>query len=104
MPATSSDHRRLDQRSISLHRAIAELIQRDPGVVMRALANLQRWERTSPGPWIPQWRALLLGPRDKLLRILVEDSEDAARLRQSSPFAGALPLDERRRIYESHAA
>jgi hypothetical protein len=99
-----SDHHRLDQRSLALHRAVSDIIRRDPAVVERALGNLARWETTSPGPWIEAWRALLLGSRDELLAFLVERSERADRLRQSSPFAGVLSPLERRRIYESYAA
>jgi hypothetical protein len=33
---------------------------------------------------------------------LVDDSENARRLRQSTPFAGILTQEERRRILEKH--
>lgn len=100
----SNDHRRLDQRSLALHLAVAERIGRDSTIIDRALRNLARWETSAPGPWIPEWRILLQGPRNELLEFMVERSERADRLRQSSPFAGVLSPLERRRIYESHAA
>lgn len=99
-----SDHRRLDQRSLALHSAVADVIRRNPHAIARALSNLARWEKTLDGSWIGEWRALLLGPRDALLSFLTERSERADQLRQSSPFTGVLSATERKRIYESHAA
>ena len=95
-----SDHRRLDRRSLALHEAVADAIRRDPAVIDRALDNLSRWEMTVSGSWIDEWRVLLRGSRDALLAFLVEQSERADRLRQSSPFTGVLSDDERRRIIE----
>lgn len=100
----SNDHRRLDQRSLAMHQAVVEKIRRDPAIIEQALRNLARWETSAPGPWIKEWRSLLQGSRDELLGFMVEQSERADRLRQSSPFAGALSPLERRRIHESHAA
>ena len=102
--AAQSDHQRLDQRSIALHAAVRDLVVAKPEVINIALANLDHWEQSSPGPWIDAWRELLLGPRRRLLELLVEDSQQAQWLRQSSPFAGVLDQATRRRIYESHAA
>jgi hypothetical protein len=99
-----SDHRRLDERSLALHGAVADAIRRDPAAINRALSNLARWEKTLDGSWIAEWRTLLLGPQDALLAFLTERSERADRLRQSSPFTGVLSPAQRRRIHESHAA
>lgn len=104
MPLPMNDHTRLDLRSLALHAAVAEIVRRNPGVIEKALQNLSRWESSAPGPWIGEWRAILLRPREELLSFLVERSERADRLRQSSPFAGVLSQSERRRIYESYAA
>jgi hypothetical protein len=39
---------------------------------------------------------------EELLALVVDDSEIARRLRQSTPFAGILTQEERRRILEKH--
>jgi len=39
---------------------------------------------------------------EQVLEFLVDDSENARRLRQSTPFAGILTQEERRRILEKH--
>lgn len=98
-----NDHRRLDQRSLALHSAIADLILHKPEAIDRALSNLSRWETTVAGSWIAEWRELLLGPRGALLLFLTERSERADRLRQSSPFAGVLSETVRRRILNAYA-
>ena len=103
MPTASAD-RRIELRSLALHRSVAEMIRRDPLAIERALSNLVRWETSVQCSWIGEWRELLLGPRERLLTFLTEQSERADRLRQSSPFASVLPSSERRRIHESHAA
>lgn len=106
MNATSffdSDHKRLDERSLALHAAVADKIRSNPALVERARANLGRWRATLNGAWMDEWQAILDGSSDALLAFLRERSERATRLRQSSPFAGALTVEERRAIYESFA-
>jgi hypothetical protein len=39
---------------------------------------------------------------EQVLEFLVDDSENARRLRQSTPFAEILTQEERRRILEKH--
>ena len=50
-----------------------------------------------------EWLDLLESCRvEQVFELLVEDSENARRLRQSTPFAGILTQEERRRILEKH--
>lgn len=99
-----SDHIRLDERSLALHRAVGVALRLNPSLLSKVRANLDRWEQTAPGPWITEWRAELDRPLDALLALLESTDERATRMRQSSPFAGVLSQAERRTIYESHAA
>ena len=73
-----------------------------------ARANLQRWLSTNPVLALREWRRLLdTTPLPELLTLLRSPSEKAARLRQSSPFAGVLTPAERQAIlndYESRRA
>ncbi len=107
------DHRLIDERSLAFHRLVAEKLRADPGLLDLARANLCRWEASaSPRvrPVLAEWRALIDAPRDELLAVLAGGDERATRLRQSSPFAGALTPGERFAILrefqsrESHAA
>ena len=49
-----------------------------------------------------EWLDLLKSSSvDQVLKLLVDDSENARRLRQSTPFAGILTQKERRQILEN---
>lgn len=41
-----SDHRRIEERSLALHRAIAEKFLENPSVVEKAEANIKKMRRT----------------------------------------------------------
>ena len=43
MSVVSGGHRRIDQRSLALHRAIADKLRADSTLVGVALDNLNRW-------------------------------------------------------------
>jgi hypothetical protein len=49
---------------------------------------------------LDRWETLLAQPVEEIRRVISADSEAAADLRQSSPFAGSLSEPERRRIVE----
>ena len=106
MTAIASDHTRLDERSLALHRAVAEKLRADPSLIEQARDNIRRWQaaRESSSPALAEWERLLSEPTEKIAALLVERSERANRLRQSSPFAGILTEAERKAIYESHTA
>ena len=104
MAPVYSDHDRLDERSIALHQLVARKLLADPALLDKARANVRRWQRSnsSPSPALMEWEEILRGPVEQVARFLVDRSERATRLRQSSPFAGLLTQDERMAIYESH--
>ena len=92
------DHRLIDERSLAFCRLVAEKLRTDPTLVQHARGNLERWlpdcsKRTRPA--LIEWRALIDGPMDELLRVLTSPDERGAQLRQSSPFAGILTPEER---------
>lgn len=93
-------HRLHETRSLTMHRMVAEHFRQNPGFVIRfALENLERWhQRGVECDDHAIWKDLLLEDPDKLAAILTGITEEATRLRQSSPFAGLIPEAERRRI------
>ena len=96
------DHRLIDERSLALAQAIAARLRRDPGLVGLARANLERWNKTcSPRAksTLQEWRAVLDGPMEGVIALLTGEDERAVRLRQSNPFAGALPQSVRNEIF-----
>jgi len=105
--ATYSPHRVLEARSLAMHAVIAQKIQRDPRLLEIARNNIKRWETRSQGQvpsWLKEWKTILDRPWPQIAALLTEQSDNAVRLRQSTPFAGVLTSNERRRIYEAFRA
>ena len=104
-----SDHIRIEERSIALHRAIADRIRTNPRLMEKARENLQKYldqaaqgNRTVPKSLI-EWQDILTNrSREAVLELLVSPAESAGRLRQSSPFAGILTPRERWKTYEAY--
>ncbi len=95
------DHRLIDERSLALAQAIAQRVRTNPALVEMARNNLDRWSRTcSPRAkaTLQEWRDVLDGPIDGVIALLIGEDERAVRLRQSNPFAGALPQAVRNEI------
>lgn len=106
-PATYSSHRLLEARSLAMHAVIARKIERDPKLLLIARGNIERWHarRGEQSPaWLSEWQEILNRPWEYIAALITEPSENGARLRQSSPFAGILTHQERRRIYEAFRA
>jgi hypothetical protein len=99
-----SSHRRAEARSLAMHTAMASKIEREPALLEIPRRNMERWRAQwpdKPPPWWREWRALLQRPWPEIAALITEPSENAARLRQSTPFAGVLTDAERARIYEA---
>ena len=103
LPSSASPrgHRTAELRSIAMHRLVAERL--DSGLVRNAQKRVGGWLAVD-GPvdhrWARQWEELLSHPISELKRRLVEDSEEMRDLRQSTPFAGVVAEDERRKILQ----
>lgn len=97
-------HQRIDQRSLALHRAIAEKLRNDPALIAIALDNIERWSRAGSRsqPYWDAWREILKRPLPEILDLLGEESERMTALRQATPFAGVLEPSERWAIYEEY--
>lgn len=106
-PITWSDHRVLDVRSLALHCKIAQKISRNLDLLDIPRRNLDRWAARA-GTQIPQyiteWQRILEKPWPQIAMFITGCSEEATRLRQSSPFAGVLDARERKKIYEAFRA
>ena len=105
MESYYSDHGRLDERSLALHRLVAEKLRATPELLDKARENVRRWRETggNASPALAEWAGILAAPASEVVALLAERSERATRLRQSSPFAGVLTEAERRAIYESYS-
>jgi hypothetical protein len=94
-------HQRIDQRSLALHRAIAEKLRVHPALIEIARDNLDRWSLAAARsqPYWDDWREILTRPLPEILDLLVEESERMTAPRQATPFAGVLEPAERWAIY-----
>jgi hypothetical protein len=99
-----SDQRIVEARSLAMHVLAARHIARDPRLLDRARATVERWvgrygERAPAA--LLEWQALLKRPWEEVLSRATAFSEEGARLRKSSPLATLLAEDERLRVYEA---
>jgi hypothetical protein len=101
MSSVPGGHQRIDQRSLALHRAIAEKLRVNPSLVDVARKNLDRWSQQNgrSQPYWDAWRQLLNHPIEDVLAAIVEVSERMTALRQATPFAGVLSPAERWAVY-----
>ncbi len=100
-------HSTIDDRSLAFGRAIAARLVADGSLLERAGATLARWlESCSPQarPTLLEWKSALERPLEEVVALLTGSSERAVRLRQSNPFAGVLPQDERLAIIREFEA
>jgi hypothetical protein len=94
-------HRLAEERSLALHRAVAQKLASDPETLERARARVRGWLQSgevSP-PWARAWDEVLSRSLPEILAFLVDESEQARALRQVTPFAGAIDPRTRWRIW-----
>lgn len=87
-------------RSLQMHRIVEERYRETPADVIRfGLENLKRWQQRGVDcDDFRIWEEILRMAPQRLPQILSGSSEEAVRLRQSSPFAGLIPEESRQQI------
>ncbi|MBK9347288.1 MAG: hypothetical protein IPN06_13190 [Burkholderiales bacterium] len=88
----------LDNRSLALHRLVADKVRRDVALLDRAKEIVQRWHQTaSPRTFVylDAWQDLLEKGEAACLAAATEESEWANAMRQASPLACLLTHQER---------
>ncbi len=101
-------HDWLDQRSLALERAAAEVLRGKPELINRVKSTLARWIQQRE-PDVPQclrnWQQILDHcTLDEILQWMTREDAEATRLRQSSPFCGILTEDQRLSILRQYEA
>jgi hypothetical protein len=105
--ARARKHDWIDERSLALAHAVARHVRADRSLIATALETLNRWEVEARASHdgrvlttLALWReSLTTGTLDEIIASIAEDSDRARWLRQSSPFAGCLPENERLAIF-----
>lgn len=93
-------HRLAEERSVAYHRRIAERFETDPEVLESARKRVQSWLAVNAKApfYARKWAEILSGDPASIAAFVIERTELATELRQSSPFAGALRPQERWQI------
>ena len=103
-------HEIVDDRSLEMDRVIAEKIRANPKLIQIALTNIERWLANpdyseSSRQAVLEWKSIIENsPVGSLATLLESSSDEARRLRQSSPFCGILTPDERQAIFQKYEA
>ena len=104
-PTGYSDHSLKDARSLALHTVIAYKISKDPSLLEQAKEyQAQRRKTHEPGRvprYEEEWEQIMTLPWLQVAAFLIAVTEDAIRLRSSSPFPGILTQAEREKIFEA---
>ena len=91
-------HELKDKVSMEIARRIAAGLPRRPDWIALARENVARSTRRNQGaPGLlrcyAEWQAILEKPVEEVCRILTMENGEGQRLRQNSPFPGALPYE-----------
>ena len=94
-------HRLGEERSIAMHRVIAERLELDPSILVAARVRVNDWLRTGSvhRTYADAWRVILEDTPERIAARLVDRGEEANALRQVSPFAGVLDARTRWKIH-----
>ena len=98
-------HAQIDERSLAMARAIVVKIDQDPtrASLSKARTTCKRWLNERPLPAVREWVEILDRPWEQVREVLLDESEEGQRLRQSDPFCGILTPRERWAIYREHS-
>jgi hypothetical protein len=98
-------HEQIDQRSLTMARAIVAKIDQDPARtgLAKARVTCRRWYEERPLAATKEWLEILDRPWEQVREVLLDESEEGQRLRQSDPFCGILTPRERWEIYREHS-
>lgn len=97
-PRRHRSHRTAEVHALAYHRLVGERL--DEHRVEQARRRLRRWRangRIHPR-WADEWERILGLPLTRIAKAISADTTRARELRQTSPFAGALTEQERRRL------
>lgn len=94
-------HRRAEITDLAVHRLIEHgLTPLEIAIAQWQLETARAEGRLHPS-WYSAWREGFDAGEDRIHAMLVEDSADAASLRQTSPFKGQARHEDRRRLFDA---
>jgi hypothetical protein len=93
------NHENVDSRRMDLHRRIALVLRKEPGLVRDFAERLRSKLATARSAAVVSTILTLWSPL-QVIRLLEDSSEQAVRLRQNSPFVSLLPVPLAYRLIE----
>lgn len=102
-----ADHPMINARNLALHCIIARKIEANPELVDLARRNLEQWcDRpcVQKPDYLEEWQDILHRPWPDVARLITSMSDEATRLRSSSPLVSVLGVKERNRVYAAFKA
>ncbi|PYS41616.1 MAG: hypothetical protein DMG14_06640 [Acidobacteria bacterium] len=100
LPLSMDLHKLALERSLAYHAIIAAHLIDDPAILETARERVKGWLTEDPlRPFARKWQDILNRDANSIAAFLIDRSELAEELRQSSPFAGALDPRERWRVW-----
>lgn len=103
-------HQVIDERNYEMDQVVADVLRHEPAKLNLVVAWIEKWladpdysvhAKDALTEWLDLIRSRGL---PGVLERLADRSEDAVRMRQSSPFAVLMPQDERQRILRKYEA
>lgn len=96
-------HQQIDRRSLAMVQKIVAKIDADPDRrgLTHAKSVCERWVAQGIVS-AREWLTLLEKPWEDVRTILLDESDEGQRLRQTDPFCGILTPEERWAIYREH--
>ena len=91
-------HQMIDERSLEYHKLAVDKIDNDSSLLLKAKNLLKSWDSTAPHPSRGEWRDILSLPWSEAKKIILENTDNGRRIRQTSPLSCLLSQDERGRI------
>lgn len=100
----NSTYQNSDYQSLEYHQLVVAKLKENPRLVQRAIDNIKRWkaQRPSPQPYYDDWLDIINQGFEPLLKFLVSETDEAQRLRSSSPFVGINTQTERMDIWKKY--
>jgi len=102
---TDGRHALAEERSLALHKLVAERLRADPGLLDRARDRVRSWLRDGSvaRPLAEEWEEVLSHPVEAVAAVLSDAGQRARALRQTSPFAGVIDPRTRWAVWRSAA-
>jgi hypothetical protein len=96
-------HALAEERSLEIHRLVAEELRRDPARLERVRARVRGWlaDGSVHPVYAQRWWQILSRPLEDVIAAMTDPGEDARALRQASPFAGLVDPRTRWKVWRS---